>query len=135
MRFYRIVTITGTLLLCLAVVTANGERIEENWPSWRGPNADGVSVAGDPPVRWSESENIKWKVALPFSGDGTPIIWGNRIFIQTAVPHSGEKTDKPAATDLYTFTLVCLDRETGKRVWERAVAEVSLHEGHHPQPV
>jgi hypothetical protein len=76
--------VVGTLLAGLVLTSERGESIE-NWPTWRGPNADGVSQKGNPPITLSESKNIKWKVKLSAGGDGSPVIWGDKIFIQTAV--------------------------------------------------
>src|SRR5262245_47075414 len=63
----------------------------KNWPAFRGPLATGEAPKAKPPTEWSEEKNIRWKVALPGRGHATPIIWGDRIYIQTAV-----ETDKDA---------------------------------------
>ncbi len=120
---------------------------ENEWPIWRGPGMLGISAEGNPPVTWSETENIKWKVRV--EGDGSnssPIVWGDRIFFQTAV-----KTDKEGPVgaetaagggrrrgpggqpprNLYRFTMVCLDRTSGKTIWEKTVCQAQPHEGHH----
>ena len=55
------------------------------WPQWRGPFATGEAPTGDPPTRWSETEHVRWKAAIPGSGASTPIIWGDTIYLQTAV--------------------------------------------------
>ena len=57
----------------------------QNWPQWRGPNANGLVDAGNPPIEWSETKNISWKVAVPGKGHATPIIWGDKVFLLTAV--------------------------------------------------
>src|ERR1043165_2819193 len=49
-----------------------------NWPQWRGPQLNGVAPAADPPVKWSETSNIRWKVRIPGEGSGTPVIWGDQ---------------------------------------------------------
>ena len=112
-----------------------------NWPSWRGPDGSGVVERANPPIRWSETENVKWKTALPGEGQSTPIIWGNRIFLQTAVPvgvDTGEVKSAfggPPSKDVtvpYKFIVLCLDRETGGILWERTVCEERPHEGFHP---
>lgn len=72
-----------------------GATTTSNWPQWRGPQATGVAPDGHPPVSWSENENIKWKVKLPGSGAGTPIVWGGQVFIQAAIP-TGKKIEPPA---------------------------------------
>ena len=57
----------------------------DNWHQWRGPLANGTSPSATPPVTWSETENVKWKVKIPGRGTATPIVWGDQIFIQTAI--------------------------------------------------
>ncbi|MFL3666657.1 MAG: PQQ-binding-like beta-propeller repeat protein [Verrucomicrobiota bacterium] len=64
----------------------------ENWPTWRGPAANGVAPGGNPPTVFSESKNVQWKTKLPGSGSSTPVIWGDQVFIMTA-----EKTGKKVA--------------------------------------
>ncbi|MCH7825979.1 MAG: PQQ-like beta-propeller repeat protein [Acidobacteria bacterium] len=59
---------------------------ERYWPQWRGPNFDGVAPIGDPPIEWSETKNVAWKVEIPGSGYATPVIWEDRIFVLSAVP-------------------------------------------------
>src|SRR6516225_7454521 len=58
----------------------------DNWAQWRGPLATGVGPNANPPVNWSENKNIRWKVAVPGKGHSTPVIWGDRIFLTTAIP-------------------------------------------------
>src|SRR5262249_22300502 len=58
----------------------------ESWAQWRGPLATGEAPRADPPVVWSESLNIDWKIPIPGRGASTPIIWGETIYLQTAVP-------------------------------------------------
>ena len=65
------------------------------WPQWRGPNFNGAVPDANPPVEWSETKNVKWKVKLAGSGAGTPIVWGEQVFIQSAIP-TGKKVDPPA---------------------------------------
>ena len=137
--------ILGALIAGLAGLGALAESPDDNWPNWRGPNADGVAVKGSPPVTWSESENIKWKVPLPGKGSSTPVVWGNKIFIETAVPTGEEPPaaarsaprrrgppSTPAPKAPLEFRLICLDRETGEILWERTAVETIPHEGHHP---
>jgi len=68
--------------------TANAE----NWPTWRGPAANGVAPGGNPPTEFSESKNVQWKIKVPGSGTSTPVIWGDQVFVLTA-----EKTGKKVA--------------------------------------
>ena len=83
-------SLAGSLALSAATLTAGP--LEQNWPQWRGPAQNGVAPAANPPIVWSETNNVKWKVKIPGSGQATPIIWDNRVFIQTAIP-TGKKTE------------------------------------------
>jgi outer membrane protein assembly factor BamB len=76
----------------------------ENWPTWRGPQSDGVSSETDLPLHWSATENVKWKVELPEPGNSTPIIRGDRIFLTQVV---GARR-----------TVMCLDRKDGHTLWQ-----------------
>ena len=95
----------------------------ENWPTWRGPDATGAAGSGNPPLTWSEKENIKWKVEFPGEGLSTPIIWENKIFFLTAI-----ESEKEGA---YKFDFVCMDRSNGEILWQKTAVETVPHEGHH----
>lgn len=73
-----VVLVAGLTLLTSSVCHAN-------WPQWRGPLANGIAPDANPPLEWNESKNVKWKVAIPGRGTSTPIIWGDRVFILTAI--------------------------------------------------
>src|SRR5688572_18042328 len=64
------------------------------WAQWRGPLATGEAPTGDPPTRWSETEHVRWKVPVPGSGASTPIVWGDTIYLQTAVATGEPKSTK-----------------------------------------
>jgi outer membrane protein assembly factor BamB len=81
------------LTTCAALVAASSSA--QNWPQWRGPLANGAAPAANPPVTWSETSNVKWKMKIPGRGDATPIVWGDQIFVQTAIP-TGKKVAAPA---------------------------------------
>src|SRR6267378_6236923 len=87
------------LALSLRSASAKGDA-DQYWPQWRGPSQTGVAPTANPPTTWSESENIKWKVNLPGSGNATPIIWGDQIFIQAAIS-TGKKVE-PAKSEAAT---------------------------------
>ncbi len=107
------------------------------WPQWRGPHASGVSRLADPPVEWSESKNIRWKVSIPGRGSASPVVWGDRLFILTAVPVglSGDAQYAPRGglrpRGVHRFTVIAIDRATGKTVWERVAQEQEPHEASH----
>lgn len=81
----------------------------ENWPAWRGPTGLGISSEKELPTKWSATDNVKWKIALPDEGNSTPIVWGDKIFLTQAT----EKGKKRA--------LWCLDRKDGTKLWEKTV--------------
>jgi outer membrane protein assembly factor BamB len=87
----------GTLLLLLVSIAGaqeNAPSPTEHWPQWRGPEGTGVAPHGNPPTRWSETENVRWKVKIPGNGASTPIIWNDRVFIQTAI-----EVETPASSE------------------------------------
>ncbi|MFQ5422416.1 MAG: PQQ-binding-like beta-propeller repeat protein [Phycisphaerae bacterium] len=73
--------------VCAASTEAVGQTkdAERYWPQWRGPAGTGVAPHGNPPTEWSESKNIKWKTEIPGVGHASPIVWGDMIFVQTAI--------------------------------------------------
>lgn len=60
------------------------------WGQWRGPESNGVAPHGNPPTQWDEDRNIKWKVEIPGNGHSTPIVWGDLVILQTAIPVNAE---------------------------------------------
>lgn len=137
----RITTIALGLLACLAINASAAEY----WPKWRGPEGTGVAPEGNPPVTWSETENVKWKIDVPGVGTSSPIIWGDKIFFQTAIlveetatasagtasAGGGGRGMSQAPSGVYSFELVCLDRGTGKLIWQKSARREQPHEGHH----
>jgi outer membrane protein assembly factor BamB len=113
---------------------------DNGWPRWRGPLATGAAPNANPPTQWSETENIKWKEAIPGFGTSTPVIWGDRVFVLTARPSGTKPEAKPAAgnpfgsfkpEDLYQFIVLCYNRADGSLRWQRIAREEVPHEGHH----
>ncbi len=97
---------------------------------------DGEAPHADPPVTWSETHNVKWKGGIPGEGDSTPIVWGGRVFLLAAIP-TGTNAAAPAApqapTEIYQFVVLCLDRASGKVLWQRVARQEAPHEGHHAE--
>lgn len=127
--------------LAVAILGAHGVFAEAaQWPAWRGADGSGVAAGGNPPTRWSETENVKWKTALPGDGQSTPVIWGDKIFLQSAVAlgeeakvadiPNGPPMSRPATVP-YRFVILCVDRNSGAILWERNVLEAKPHEGLH----
>jgi hypothetical protein len=129
--------------LSIAMPAASQEDtdVQHYWPQWRGPLATGVAPHASPPVEWSESKNIRWKIAPPGRGHSTQIIWGDCVFITAAAPY-GEAlppkySDASGAHDIlpvtkrHRFVVIAISRRDGKILWERIVREELPHEGTH----
>lgn len=80
-----------------------------NWPMWRGIQGDGTCPESHLPEKWSTTENVQWKVALPDRGNSTPVIWGDQVFVTQAIEKIGRRM------------LLCFDRKTGQQLWETGV--------------
>ena len=83
--------LTGVVLVSMTAAA-------ENWPQWRGADNAGSAGDADPPVTWSETRNVKWKTKLPGLGHATPVIWGDTIFVQTAVATGRGGPPEPIVT-------------------------------------
>ncbi|MCB9855819.1 MAG: PQQ-binding-like beta-propeller repeat protein [Phycisphaerales bacterium] len=81
--------LTSILATALVTATAMAETPSADaakyWPTWRGPEMTGVSRTANPPVEWSESKNLKWKIEIPGAGHASPIVWKDRVYVLTAV--------------------------------------------------
>lgn len=104
----------AALTLLLAASTA----VAENWPGFRGPRGDGSSQEKDLPLKWSATENVAWKVEIPGRGHASPVVWGDRIFLVSALQEKQERI------------LLALDRRTGKTLWQRTVLTSPLEHIH-----
>jgi outer membrane protein assembly factor BamB len=119
-----------------------------NWPQWRGPTGMGVSTEKNLPAEWSATKNIKWKTPIAGRGHSSPIVWGERIFLTTAIEGEivpgakavkhmldGDKEflhpDSVGADHKHTFKVICLDRQTGKILWERTAFEGTPYDNRH----
>ena len=118
---------------------------EGHWPSWRGPVGTGEAPGGDPPVEWSESKNVRFKVDVPGSGLGTPVVWGDRLYLTTAVPTGKKEQPEGGPTEvpewmqgrgvqpeeILDFRVLAYDRMTGKLAWEQSAVKAVPHESIH----
>lgn len=145
--FLQLFVFLFSALLCalrvsaVSVVAASDfeEKRLDNWHQWRGPDATGTAPRGDPPLEWSETENVRWKRAIPGEGSASPIVWGDRIFLLTAI--ETDRAEKPTVTfpgqrttppgKVYRYAVVCVDRPSGSMRWQRVAAESVPHEGRH----
>lgn len=113
------------LLMSCAVVLTAATAFAADWPRFRGPGGLGKSDATGLPVKWSESENLVWKVKLPGPGTSSPITVGDAIFL-TCYGGYGESPTSPGDQSNLVRHVVCLDRKTGKQRWDKEVkAELS----------
>ena len=167
-------TVTGVCpgLLLAAACAFVGAQVPDqaHWPQWRGPFFNGMA-RGDAPTVWSDTSNIKWKANIPGRGHSTPVIWGDKIFLTTAIP-TGKPAPAPPAKDAapsasspstpsgnqpsdqsarggaqerrgrgaggdtapqaeHRFEVLCLDRKTGKLLWQKTAKVAAPHEGYH----
>ena len=113
-----------------------------HWPSFRGPAARGVADGANLPDTWNGSTgaNIKWKTAIPGLAHSSPIVWGDKVFVTTAVSSRPSATFKPGlygegtASDdnsVHRWKIFCLDKKTGKIIWERTAYEGAPKEKRH----
>ena len=114
---------------------------EENWSQWRGPTADGrAGSKARPPIHWDVEKNVAWKVDLPGEGSATPVVYGNQIFILSAIK-TERKSPTPVVKDeraktvpdesFYQFVVSSYDRQTGRQNWQQVAVEEVPHEGKH----
>lgn len=166
-------TLALAAIVSLTVATAWAQGDNTNWPRWRGPLATGVAPQGNPPTEFGEDKNLRWKVAIPGNGSGSPIVWGDKLFLLTAVeggnaaaasdrssatepvafqetlrPLQQQSNDQPARrpggsegrrgfgggaapAKPLNFVVMCLDRNTGKTLWQQTARSEKPHEGKH----
>ena len=126
---------------CWLMTMDEARAAEAEWPQWRGQLGTGVAPESDPPVEWSETKNVRWKVALPGKGHSTPIVSGERIFLTTAVPIGDELPpqrstapgthDGVPVTQRHEFVVLAIHRRDGKQLWQKQVHTKLPHEGGH----
>ena len=85
---------TFIYIFCVAVCQILQAGDTGQWPKWRGPDDNGMA-RGDAPLHWSDTENIKWKAAIPGRGHSSPVLWGDKIFLTTAIPTDPAKAPAP----------------------------------------
>lgn len=129
-----------------ALLSANlfATEVAGDWPRWRGPFNNGMARSGAP-LKWSDTENVAWKIPIPGLGHSSPIIWEDRIFLTTAVRTSNEGANSaPPSRGRRSFgqgsseeqpehrlVVMAVDRKTGKVIWEQTARTVRPHEGYH----
>jgi len=120
---------------------------ETNWPQWRGPASTGVSTEINLPTEWSTSKNVKWKTPIAGRGHSSPIVWGKKIFLTTSIEgpvvpgakapqHMDEgkeykHPDSVGADRSYALKVICVDRDSGKILWDRTAYEGTVYDDRH----
>lgn len=140
---------TCSLLTLTLFNSIAGTPRSSNWPQWRGPDGQGVSMEKGLPEEWSDTKNVKWKTPIAGRGHSSPIVWGKKIFLTTAL--DGEvipgrpagvthklsdgtdfvHPDAVGANLRHTFKVICIDRNSGKILWERVAYEGPVYDSRH----
>lgn len=141
-----VVSVLGALILGSPLKGTSAETA--NWPQWRGPGSSGTSPEKKLPTEWSVTRNVLWKTAIPGKGHSSPIVWGKRVFLTTAVQGAivpGAKPTKHKTPDgkvfdhpdsiggehSHAFKVLCLDTKTGKILWDRTAYEGTVYDDRH----
>ncbi len=147
-RFRVAVLLVAVFGVLLGTVTATeADDFARYWPSWRGPAFNGTSATADPPLRWSESNNIAWKIRVPGRGLASPVVWDELVFLLTSVsvePDRYKASQAAAAQKLdnkewppdvkpvkQRFVVEAVKRTTGEVIWQKTAFEVVPHESHY----
>ncbi|HTY63153.1 MAG TPA: PQQ-binding-like beta-propeller repeat protein [Acidobacteriota bacterium] len=128
-RMFLCAALLFTLGLC-AVGAGDNPATTTGWPSFRGWFAGGIADGYSTPVQWNvdQAQNVEWKVPIPGMGHSSPVVFGDRIFITTAVKSEGPQELKVGLygditpveeTAVYSWKVYCLDRKTGQVIWDR----------------
>ena len=140
--------VLGTLLI---VATGNTRTADgDNWPQWRGPDGLGVSAAKTYPDQWAPDRNVAWKTPVPGKGHSSPIVWGDRVFLTSAIeggpapeghrppvhPDFNHQPgylhpDSVGSDRLYTLKVFAFDAKTGRQVWEHTPYEGTMFDDRH----
>jgi outer membrane protein assembly factor BamB len=113
----------------------------DNWPQWRGPLANGVAPNANPPIHWSETNNVRWKIALPGKGHSSPVVYDQVVYVLAAVPVGAAQKpvfddapgvhDSVPVTHRHQFTAIAINRSDGSVLWQKVLREEWPHEGGH----
>jgi len=147
MKTFSHIKLIVAIILLSSVVVLTSTAGAANWPQWRGPGGTGVSAEKNLPAEWGPAKNIKWKSAIAGRGHSSPVVWGNKIFLTTAiegdvvpgakaVTHMDEgkeflHPDSVGADRKHTFKVICLNADTGKILWEQTAFEGTPYDNRH----
>jgi len=118
-KIFKYISRAKIALFINVLVGSMNSTVAENWPGWRGPRGDGTSLEKALPLHWSATSNVLWKTEIPGAGHASPIVWDDKVFIVSA------QADRQARV------LFCLDRKSGRILWQQTVVTSPL-EGKHP---
>src|SRR6266436_4963075 len=135
----------GCLLTVSALAEGGGAcdtaALLNNWPQWRGPLANGVAPHANPPIRWSEINNVRWKIPLPGKGHSSPIVFGGAVYLLAAVPVGEAQKpvyddapgvhDSVPVTHRHQFIALAVSRREESVLWMKVLREEWPHEGGH----
>ncbi len=105
-------------LVVLGLSVVSGLALGEDWPGWRGPRSDGTVTDSGFPLKWSDTDNVKWKTELPGSGHSSPIVSKGKVFVAGCVEAEKKRV------------LYCVDRSNGKILWEKCAVVADLEKKH-----
>ncbi|HSR53796.1 MAG TPA: PQQ-binding-like beta-propeller repeat protein, partial [Acidobacteriota bacterium] len=135
---------SGCIVLAILMWATAWTQAEEHWPGWRGPDGGGIADESGLKLEWGPEKNLLWKTAIPGKGHSSPIVWGDRIFLTTSIrgekledasppKHllNGEEFTHPqwaGADHSWTLKLLCLDRSSGRVLWERTAYQGAVYD-------
>ncbi len=140
MQRFTVCTLAATiaLLSIAAGVEPNTALPPGVWPEWRG-DGKGVSVEKNLSLTWGTHHNVRWSVGVPGYGWSCPVVAGDKVFVTTAVSenqappiNNGPPSGLPAPDAYFRWQVLCLDRASGKVLWQQTAAEHKPAEGNHP---
>ena len=145
--------VLAVFVLSVSLLTWETPACSQDWNHWRGSTGNGGSVDATPPTKWSDTENVKWKVEIPGRGSGSPVISGDKVFVVSAVETAqgikdtvkqamdreqekegrrGRRGREPVVPAVeMDFKVFCFDRSSGQRLWEKTANTATPHEGTH----
>jgi outer membrane protein assembly factor BamB len=143
-----IVRVLMSLAVASAILLAGFPAAAENWPQWRGPGGQGISIEPQIPTEWAPDRNVLWKAALPGTGMSSPIVWGDRIYLTAvlegplvpghrAVKHRQGKEedwihpDSVAGDKRHTLKVLALDANSGKVLWDATAYDGPVYDARH----
>jgi outer membrane protein assembly factor BamB len=141
------ISIVLFFMLAASAARAADPAVDTRWAGWRGPGGQGVATGTGLPTEWSESKNVAWKTPIPGKGHSSPVIWGDLVFLTTAiegevvpgakaVQHLDEgkefiHPDAVGADRTHKFEVLAIDAKTGKILWERVAFEGTPYDSAH----